>query len=73
VTINVDVYYCGLAGEELQVVSDRFLKLSQQAEQAGAHAAALHLADASTQLLDLGKSLDAAVAGPPSEYPVITP
>ncbi len=70
-TINVDVYYCGLASEELQVLADRFMELSQQAEQASAHAAALHLADASTQLLDLGKALDAAVAAPPSEFPVL--
>jgi hypothetical protein len=68
-SIDVDVYYCGLAAEELKVVADRFLELSQQAELAGAHSAALHLADASTQLLDLGSTLDAAMAQPASEFP----
>jgi len=70
-SINVDVYYCGLAAEQLQTIADRFLGLSQQAELSNAHAAALHLADASTQLLDLGNSLQAAVAAPPSEYPLL--
>lgn len=70
-SINVDVYYCGLAAEELQTIADRFLELSQQAELASAHAAALHLADASTQLLDLGNSLESAVSGPPTEYPLV--
>lgn len=63
-SINVDAYYCGLAGEELQVLADRLLALSQQAEIAGAHGAALHLADASTQLLDLGGNLAEQVAAP---------
>jgi hypothetical protein len=70
-SINVDVYYCGLASEELQVIADRFLELSQQAELASAHAAALYLADASTQLLDLGKTLQSAVAEPLAEFPVV--
>ncbi len=70
-SINVDVYYCGLAAEELQGIADRFLVLSQQAELASAHAAALHLADASTQLLDLGNTLQSAVAGPLSEFGLV--
>ena len=72
-SIDVDVYYCGLAAEELKVVADRFLELSQQAELAGAHAAALHLADASTQLLDLGANLDAVLSAPAAEYPYVQP
>lgn len=70
-SINVDVYYCGLAAEELKTTADRFLELSQQAELASAHAAALHLADASTQLLDLGNNLQSAVSGPPSEFGLV--
>lgn len=52
--INLDVYYRGLAGERLQELGDRLLVLSREAEAAGAHDAAWHLADLSTQLLDLG-------------------
>ncbi|MPZ88297.1 MAG: hypothetical protein GEU81_09520 [Nitriliruptorales bacterium] len=63
-SIDVDAYYCGLAGEQLQVLADRLLTLSQQAEIAGAHGAALHLADASTQLLDLSSDLAERVASP---------
>jgi hypothetical protein len=72
-SIDVDVYYCGLASEELKALADRFLDLSRQAELAEAHSAALHLADASTQLLDLGQALDAAVAQPASEFPHVEP
>lgn len=68
-SIDVDVYYCGLASEELKGLADRFLDLSRQAEMADAHSAALHLADASTQLLDLGQTLDGVVARPASEFP----
>jgi hypothetical protein len=63
-SIDIDAYYLGLAGEELQVLADRLLELSQQAELAGAHAAALHLADASTQLTDMAK--DVAGEAPPA-------
>jgi hypothetical protein len=52
--INLDVYYRGLAAERLQELADRMLQLSREAEQAGAHDAAWHLADVSTQLLDMG-------------------
>lgn len=52
--INLDVYYRGLAGKRIQELGDRLLRLSREAEAAGAHDAAWHLADLSTQLLDLG-------------------
>jgi hypothetical protein len=72
-SIDVNVYYCGLAADELQGVADRFLELSRQAELAAAHSAALHLADASTQLLDLGKDLQARVHEPAREFPLVEP
>lgn len=53
-TINVDIYYKGVAAECVQRLADRLLRLSQEAELQGAHDAALHLADAATQLLDVG-------------------
>jgi hypothetical protein len=52
--INLDVYYRGLAAERLQELADRMLELSREAEQAEAHDAAWHLADVSTQLLEIG-------------------
>lgn len=52
--INIDTYYRGLAAERLQELGDRFLALSQEAEQAGAHEAAWHLSDLATELLDMG-------------------
>lgn len=52
--INMDLYYKGVAGEHIQELSDRLLRLSQEAECEDAHDAALHLADAATQLLDVG-------------------
>jgi hypothetical protein len=52
--INLDVYYRGLAAERLQELGDRLLALAREAEGAGARDAAWHLADLSTQLLDLG-------------------
>lgn len=52
--INLDTYYRGLAAEELQELGDRLLALSGEAESAEAHDAALHLADLSTQLLEMG-------------------
>ncbi len=52
--MNLDAYYRGLAAEQLQELSDRMLQLSGEAERAEAHAAALHLADVATQLLDMG-------------------
>jgi hypothetical protein len=52
--IDVDAYYRGVAGERIQELADRLLYLAQEAEREEAHDAALHLADAATQLLDLG-------------------
>lgn len=52
--INLDIYYRGLAAERLQELADRMLALSREAETADAHDAAMHLADLSTQLLDMG-------------------
>ena len=56
-SINLDAYYRGLAGEKLQALGDELLVLAREAEQADAHDAALHLSDLSTQLLDLGVSV----------------
>ena len=53
-TINVDAYYRGLAANTLQELGDRLLTLSREAEAAEAHDAAWHLADISTQLLEMG-------------------
>jgi hypothetical protein len=53
-SINLDAYYRGLAAERLQELADNLLHLSGEAERADAHDAAWHLADLSTQLLDMG-------------------
>lgn len=53
-SINLDAYYRGLAAERLQELADNLLHLSREAERADAHDAAWHLADLSTQLLDMG-------------------
>lgn len=53
-SINLDTYYQGLAAQRLQEMADTLLTLSREAEQADAHEAAFHLADLSTQLLDMG-------------------
>lgn len=55
--INLDTYYRGLAAERLQELGDRMMDLSREAERADAHDAAWHLADVSTQLLDMGVGL----------------
>lgn len=52
--INLDAYYRGLAAERLQQLGDDLLGLAREAEESDAHDAAWHLADLSTQLLDLG-------------------
>ncbi|MGH8902036.1 MAG: hypothetical protein ACRDYA_10220 [Egibacteraceae bacterium] len=52
--MNVDMYYRGVAGERIQQLADCLLRLSREAELQDAHDAALHLADAATQLLDVG-------------------
>ncbi len=54
VSINLDAYYRGLAAERLQSLGDALLVLSREAEEASAHDAAWHLADLSTQLLEMG-------------------
>ena len=55
--INLDIYYRSLAAQELQEYADRLLGLSREAENAEAHHAAQHLADVSTQLLDIALEL----------------
>jgi hypothetical protein len=55
--IDVDAYYKGVAGEHIQGLADRLLRLSQEAEREDAHEAALHLADVATQLLAVGVEL----------------
>ena len=62
-SIDIDAYYLGLAGDDIQVLADRLLTLSQQAELAGAHSAALHLADASTQMTDLANDVAGEAPG----------
>jgi hypothetical protein len=54
-TIDIDMYYRGLASERLHEMGDGMLKLSREAEEASAHSAALHLADISTQLEDMAR------------------
>src|SRR5918998_502570 len=56
--INLDIYYRGLAADHIQQLADRLLRLSQEAECADAHRAAFHLADAATQLLDMGTEVN---------------
>jgi hypothetical protein len=53
--IDIDVYYRGLAAEQLSEQGDRMLQLSREAEQANAHSAAMHLADIATQLEDIAR------------------
>jgi hypothetical protein len=52
--IDADRYYRGVMGERIRGLSDNLLELSQEAEQEGAHEAAMFLADAATQLMDVG-------------------
>ena len=68
--INLDAYYRGLAAEQLQELGDRLLTMSREAEQAEAHDAAWHLADLSTQLLDMGMSVSNASTPPRSGEPL---
>lgn len=69
-SINLDAYYRGLAAEQIQQLGDRLLQLSQEAESADAHDAAWHLADLSTQLLDLGVSVGNALTPHTPEDPL---
>ncbi|HVM19349.1 MAG TPA: hypothetical protein VM307_05270 [Egibacteraceae bacterium] len=66
-SINLDAYYRGLAAERLQELGDRLLTLSREAETADAHDAAWHLADLSTQLLEMGLSVSNAQTPPAGE------
>lgn len=70
VSMNLDAYYRGLAAAELQHLSDQLLDLSREAERADAHAAALHLADAATQLLDLGLEVGGQTTPPSPDEPL---
>ena len=69
-SINLDAYYRGLAAERLQELGDRLLTLSREAEQAQAHDAAWHLADLSTQLLDMGLAVGNAQTPPTTGDPL---
>ncbi len=53
--IDINTYFRGLAAERLRELGDRMLELSQEAEQADAHMAAMHLADIATQLEDIAR------------------
>jgi hypothetical protein len=54
-SIDIDVYYRGLAAERLSEIGNTMLELSREAEQANAHSAAMHLADIATQLEDMAR------------------
>ena len=69
-TINLDSYYRGLAAEKLQALGDELLTLSREAEKAEAHDAAWHLADLSTQLLEMGMSVSTAQTAPHAGEPL---
>jgi hypothetical protein len=66
-SINLDTYYRGLAAQRLQELADSLLSLSSEAERADAHDAAWHLADLSTQLLDLGVAVSGRRTPPEGE------
>ena len=63
-SINLDAYYRGLAAQQLQELGDGLLQLSREAERADAHDAAWHLADLSTQLLEMGLDVSNAQTRP---------
>ena len=69
-SINLDAYYRGLAAEQLQALGDQLLTLSREAEAAEAHDAAWHLADLSTQLLEMGLEVSTAQTGPVAGEPL---
>jgi hypothetical protein len=69
-SINLDSYYRGLAAEQLQALGDQLLTLSREAEGAEAHDAAWHLADMSTQLLEMGLSISTAQTPPVAGEPL---
>ena len=62
--MNLDAYYRGLGAARVQAIGDELVGLSQRAEQAEAHHAALHLADVATQLLAIGVALSGEAADP---------
>ena len=68
--INLDSYYRGLAGEQLQALADQLLTLSKEAEGADAHDAAWHLADLSTQLLEMGLAVGTMQTAPHTGEPL---
>ncbi len=53
--IDINTYFRGLAADRLRELGDTMLGLSQEAEQADAHMAAMHLADIATQLEDIAR------------------
>lgn len=55
--VDINIYYRGLAAQELQELGDRLLALSTEATNADAHEAAWKLSDVATQLLDMGLEL----------------
>ena len=68
--INLDSYYRGLAAQQLQALGDQLLTLSREAEGAEAHDAAWHLADLSTQLLEMGLSVGTMQTAPHAGEPL---
>ena len=68
--INLDSYYRGLAAQQLQALGDQLLVLSREAEGAQAHDAAWHLADISTQLLEMGLAVSTAQTPPAAGDPL---
>ena len=69
-SINLDAYYRGLAAERLQEMGDALLQLSREAEAAEAHDAAWHLADISTQLLEIGLDVSNLTTTPGRSEPL---
>lgn len=68
--INLDSYYRGLAAQQLQALGDQLMTLSKEAEGAEAHDAAWHLADLSTQLLEMGMAVGTAQTAPRAGDPL---
>ena len=68
--INLDSYYRGLAAQQLQALGDQLLTLSKEAEGAEAHDAAWHLADLSTQLLEMGLAVGGMQTAPHNGEPL---
>lgn len=62
--IDINTYFRGLAADRLRELGDRMLELSQEAQEANAHLAALHLADISTQLEGIAREASPETAQP---------